>query len=93
MRPADIRRLELLLVAGSIAGLLIWAAADLREWAQLTFRAPVAVQTPGLRGCRAPDDGEQLVILVVKRDDGVAFRCNYVVSRGQHRQAARGLQL
>lgn len=52
------------------------------------------VQTSRLPdGCRAPEEGEQLIIVVFKRDAGVAFRCHYAGGRGYQRQTSRGLQL
>lgn len=90
MRLADRPRLVALLAAGMLAAGVFWALDDLKAWLGPFFKR-TAVQTSALGDCQAPLEGEQLLIVVTKRDGRVRVdSCMFVGSRGTYSRKGAG---
>lgn len=85
---------------GGIGGaLLLLIAVALVIWfGVICYQAYVAVFTPPTftktaSGCRFPEEGEQLVIVVTKQSKQLVLACNYVMAPGAARRKASSIRL
>ena len=92
-KPRRTRRLGTVAVLAGAAGLVWVCYLEFQRNIAPLLAPPTFIQAQRPDGCRFPEEGEQLVIIVAKRDKKLILACNYVSAPGTAKRRNAGIRL